>query len=158
MIEFYGELSDKCKIDNAKRHTKKAGLVFLIATLFVAGVTIPIGVLRDVWIYSLVLIAFFVVFTIVAFIPSKRFLSYKIPSRLIVENDTISYLAIGAKNSLVSRPVSKVRKVIDMGDWYYIIFKFGDITNSWVCQKNLIIKGTIEDFEKLFDEKIIRKY
>ena len=55
------------------------------------------------------------------------------------------------------KSVSRVKRVIDCGEWYYIIFKFGDIGNSWVCQKDLLIQGTIEDFEKLFEGKIIRK-
>ena len=57
---------------------------------------------------------------------------------------------------MMLKPISKVKKVIDMGEWYYIIFKFGDISNSWICQKDLITQGTIEDFEKIFEGKIKR--
>lgn len=56
--------------------------------------------------------------------------------------------------------LSKVRKVIDRGDFYCICFTFTGavgIRNDWVCQKNLITKGTIEEFEKLFEGKFIRK-
>lgn len=45
---------------------------------------------------------------------------------------------------------------MDCGEVYYIIFKFGDITNSWVCQKSNIISGTIEEFESLFKDKIVK--
>lgn len=120
MIEFYGELSDACKKDIAKRRSKNAGLVFLIVTIFVGVVSIALGIIKNVWIYSLILTAIFVVFTIVAFIPRKRFLHYHIPSRLIIENETISHETIGDKNYLATKPISRVKKVIDTGDWYYI--------------------------------------
>jgi len=31
------------------------------------------------------------------------------------------------------------------------------MANDWICQKNLITQGTIKDFEKIFDGKIIYK-
>ena len=157
MIEFYGPLSDKCKKDHAERRAKHDGFIFLIVTILVGAIVIIVGIFRNTWIYSLILTTLFAAITIVSFIPSKRFLSYKIPSRLIIENDMMSYAAIGGKNSLVTKPISRVKKIMDMGEWYYIIFKFGDISNSWVCQKDLIINGTIEDFEKMFNGKIERK-
>lgn len=57
----------------------------------------------------------------------------------------------GEKNNTVGR-VSKVAKVIDMGGWYHIIFHYGQ--SYFICQKNLIVKGTIKEFEKLFEGKI----
>ena len=30
--------------------------------------------------------------------------------------------------------------------------------SNCICQKDLIIEGTIEEFEKLFEDKIVRKY
>ena len=38
-----------------------------------------------------------------------------------------------------------------------MIFKFGDISNSWVCEKSLITKGSISQFENLFKDKIKKK-
>ena len=39
-------------------------------------------------------------------------------------------------------------------DCYYIIY--GDMDNSIVCQKNLLVEGSIEEFEELFRGKIIK--
>lgn len=157
MIEFYGELSDACKIDCAKRRAKNTGTVFLIATILIGTIAITVGIIRDTWVYSLILTVFFLVVTIFAFIvPVNRTLNFKIPCRLIIENDMISITALGGKNSMKTKPLKKVKKVIDVGEWYYFIFKYGNISNSWVCQKNLITKGTIEEFEKLFEGKIER--
>lgn len=158
MIEFYGELSDECKIDGAKRRAKNAGFVFLIATIIIGAVSIAVGVARNTWIYAIILTAFFIAVTIFAFVPPiKRVLRFKIPTRLIIKDDTIAITALGGKESMKTKPITKIKKVIDMGDWYYFIFRFGDISNSWVCQKNLIVQGTIEEFEKIFTGKIVRK-
>ena len=55
----------------------------------------------------------------------------------------------------LQKPMKKIKKVLDVGDCYYIIY--GDISNCIVCQKNLIQEGTIEEFEALFPEKIVRQ-
>ena len=55
----------------------------------------------------------------------------------------------------LQKPMKKIKKVLDAGDCYYIIY--ADINNCIVCQKNLIQEGTIEEFEALFQEKIVRQ-
>ena len=55
----------------------------------------------------------------------------------------------------LEKPIKKIKKVLDEGDCYYIIY--GDINNSIVCQKDLLKEGTIEEFEALFQGKIVRK-
>jgi len=51
-----------------------------------------------------------------------------------------------------------VKKVYDYGEFYFISFYFGKISCYFICQKSLLTQGTIEDFEKLFDGKIVKKY
>ena len=55
----------------------------------------------------------------------------------------------------LKKPMKKIKKVLDAGDCYYIIY--GDINNCIVCQKNLIQEGTIEEFEALFQGKVVRQ-
>ena len=75
---------------------------------------------------------------------------------MIIDNNTVSRSVVGGKETLVTTPLDKVKTILDYGDWYYIIFKFGDMSNSWICQKDLIVKGTNEEFEKIFEGKIKR--
>ncbi|MBQ5725745.1 MAG: hypothetical protein IIV80_06300, partial [Clostridia bacterium] len=53
--------------------------------------------------------------------------------------------------------IDDVTMIVDMGEWYHI--SFGKMLGSgrFVCQKDLLVQGTIEDFEKLFEGKLIRK-
>ena len=55
----------------------------------------------------------------------------------------------------VEKPIKKIKKVLDDEDCYYVIY--GDMNNSIVCQKDLLTEGSIEEFEALFQGKIIRK-
>ena len=55
----------------------------------------------------------------------------------------------------LEKPIKKIKKVLDDEDCYYVIY--GDINNSIVCQKDLLIEGTIEEFEALFQARIVRK-
>lgn len=156
MIEFCGILSDECKICTAKRIAKSEGILFLIVSIIISAIVIAVGIIKGTWIYSLIITAIFIVVTVIAFIPSKRLLRLKISTQLMIDNDTVSRSVVGGNGALATKPIKKVKKILDYGDWYYIIFRFGDMSNSWVCQKNLIVKGTNEEFEKIFEGKIKR--
>lgn len=53
-----------------------------------------------------------------------------------------------------SYKISNVKKIVDYGDSYGIIF-YHQIINIF-CQKDLLTEGTIEEFEELFEGKIIK--
>lgn len=157
MIEFYGILSNECKIARAKKISKKNGLVFLLSTIILGLVVLPIGIVKGLWYYSLGIVLVLVIVTIIAFIvPKRKILNIIIPSYVKINMEFIEIAAVLGNGKNI-RKMSRVKKVVDCGTWYEIFFKFGDITNSCVCQKNLIVLGTIEEFEKLFEGKIIRK-
>ena len=153
MIEFYGEYSDECKLDIAKRRAKTEGFLFLIVSIIASSSCIVYGIFHQKLVYAIVLTVLFSVVTVGAFVtPSKRVLHFSFPTRLVVNEDKIFLQTLGGEKI---KPIHKVKKVIDVGEWYIIIFKFGDITNSWICQKDLIINGEIDDFIKLFKDKIV---
>ena len=79
------------------------------------------------------------------------------PSRILIdikEKEIFGEYRKGAG----SRSIDDVKKVIDMGRFYDIIFYFPNQWANCICQKDLIVEGTIEEFEKLFEDKIVRKY
>ena len=73
---------------------------------------------------------------------------------IIIDQNLIS--AEGIQRS-ETKNLDDIKKVVDMGDFYKIYFYFPHKSNLFVCQKDLIIKGTIEEFEELFSAKIMRK-
>jgi len=55
------------------------------------------------------------------------------------------------------RKISDVKTITDHGGFYRIHFYFPNLSPSYLCQKDLLVEGTIEEFEKLFEGKIVRK-
>ena len=52
--------------------------------------------------------------------------------------------------------ISTIKSVEDYGEWYYFIFNYADRDPYFICQKSLLSKGTIEKFEELFADKIVK--
>lgn len=57
----------------------------------------------------------------------------------------------------LSQTVDDVTVVLDMGDWYHISFNGRMNLARFVCEKKLLVHGTVEEFEKIFEGKIVRK-
>ena len=93
----------------------------------------------------LVLPFIFIVISIVSPLYSKDF-----PKEIEVV-DELTYIT--TKYGTRSKQINNVKKVIDTGDSYFIIFYFPKITTC-LCQKDLLVKGTLGDFEQLFQDKI----
>ena len=77
------------------------------------------------------------------------------PKRIFVDEE---YIVCVAEKYEEYRLISDADKLIDYGDFYYISFPFGKKSNNFVCQKNLLVKGTPEEFEELFADKVERRY
>ena len=50
--------------------------------------------------------------------------------------------------------IQEVKIVNDYGDWYHMIIPKQD--KYFIFQKDLITQGTIEEFESIFEDKIVR--
>ena len=57
-----------------------------------------------------------------------------------------------------TRLIDEVKLVNDFEEFYEIIFPFGKKSTNFICQKKLLVKGTLAEFEKLFEGKIVKKY
>ena len=49
-----------------------------------------------------------------------------------------------------------IKGVRDFGEYYVLIFRVSGNFLQIICQKDLLTNGTIEQFEELFDGKIVR--
>jgi hypothetical protein len=92
VIEFYGEYSDECKLDIAKRRAKTEGFVLLIVSIIESSSCIVYGISHQKLVYAIVLTVLFSVVTVGAFVtPQKRVLRFSFPTRLVVNEDKIFY-------------------------------------------------------------------
>ncbi len=163
MIEFNGQITQQNQIDRLKRVSKVETILFITApiALWVIGITVGLvfEFLQDIWLEMLICsIIIWVCALLNKIIPQKRLMRFRLSPHIIITDEELS-LELENRGEKVwrKRKLSKVKKVLDSGEVYYIIFKFGDITSAWTCQKDNIVNGTIEEFEKLFEDKIQRK-
>ncbi len=56
------------------------------------------------------------------------------------------------KQSTFKIEIERIKKVIDNGEWYAIIFR--GLSNAIICQKELLVEGTLEEFETAFQNKL----
>lgn len=153
MIEFSGQISYETEKHLYKKARKIlyaassfAWLVLLIPIVFFA---IRIDYLSVIYVYIAMLP--FMNLVMLLYRPNK-----KKPagiSKIIADEECISYTADRAS---LHRYICDAKEVRDYGDFYDVIYPFGNGTTVFVCQKNLLTKGTLLDFEKLFEGKIVR--
>ncbi|MBQ5725744.1 MAG: hypothetical protein IIV80_06295 [Clostridia bacterium] len=160
MIEFNGKVSKQCR-----RHIQKqeglAGLFAGVTVLIIFIIPVIILLIKFLiipWYITLALCVPFAIFYVAAtyFAPfGKSTEKLIIPLRIVISDDR-TIASHGEKFHLICS-IDDVTMVVDMGEWYHISFgkKLG--LGRFVCQKDLLVQGTIEDFEKLFEGKLIRK-
>ena len=157
MIEFNGNLSQKCK-DFILRMDAKKDQRIVLPLLIIATPILVSGIFLwefDVIISIGIWVGLFL-FWLVAGIPRKKDntgllfpTAIRIKDGFIyAENDNKLQLAVG---------ISSAYELVDRGDFYFI--KVGNSLYTdprFVCQKDLLVNGTIEQFENLFEGKITR--
>ena len=155
MIEFNGYLTGK-----SERFFFKKNISYLqIAIIFAFTMVLPFIILLVKTFQALsILYAYLAVFVCLMiavriFIPKSG--KSVIPKRIYIMDNKMVCIA---DDFTEKRSVELVKKVYDYGEFYFISFYFGKISCYFICQKSLLTQGTIEDFEKLFDGKIVRKY
>ena len=150
MIKFEGKASKRIQQLLLKRLLFGVVLANMIFIFILGMPVILFAIYKQFFIFLLIVCAVFVLSILFCFFN----LVCNIPYRIIIEDELI----IGKyKESEKVGEVINVKKVVDYGDFYDINFYFPRWRNC-ICQKDLIKQGTIEEFEKLFEGKIVRKY
>lgn len=152
MIEFRGELSEEGKKFLLRKNTSIQAIVCISISLLGSAGTVAVALTYDTIV--LLFLVFFAIFAILSCFPYKKAV-YKNMPKLISIEDTTLFLENDTHNEL--RDIDNVKNVIDMGKWYYITFYFPHKSIMFLCQKDLLVQGSIEEFEKLFEGKITRK-
>lgn len=162
-IEFDGMITGKAK----KAYYKKEMLswICLITSIHIGCAVIePLAFslmfsmrLQDVYDFPFVLgmvvsMAFFCVIAVIA-VHLKKYSVKKISF-----DSKNAYIFKGKRNYTV--PATGIKQIIDYGEFYqiklYFVAHIGFEFNIFICQKDLLTKGTLEEFEKMFDDKIVR--
>ena len=154
MIEFKGELSKTCKEFVVKNEAYCARRAATIAY-------VPFAVAEIIWWAVsgklLVLIAL-PVLVMAAFLagikPNEKGYGLIMTKWVTIEGND---LECEGDQFHETKTMDQIKCVIDYGEWYKFEFRLPGNCQRFICQKDLITQGTIEDFEKLFADKIIRR-
>lgn len=167
MVRFSGKLSDECVLYRRNYSTR---LLIIIMALIIAVVGIPTIIVAIVLKHSLgeynedvldilaiimtclgVLLLLFIMYT-----ATKKKSRVNVIIELSIDAEFIEYTVGPFKPEKI--PTCKIKKVISIGDRYYLIRNHGDLSSSIMVEKSLLKEGSIEEFEALFIGKIkVRK-
>lgn len=158
MIRFDGALTGNAQEYFIKKTINRIGVFgFLILLL-----NIPFwhffysGTNTVKYVVPVVLIVSAIAMYIFKLIVSKREKSKERANirKVIIKDDVIT---IVSEESSTRKNIKRVKKVRDYGEFYEIIFSPLDLLTVCVCQKSLLSKGSIKDFEELFADKLIKQ-
>lgn len=153
MFEFKGDLSGVSKEYALKKTAKLTqrflllGAVYLLPFSYIIFVTF----LHSFWIF--ILPALFFISSIIARITYKMN-TQKLSHGIYINGGTIT---ADFKFNSQTLDISKVKAVHDYGEFYEIIPKNIFVFSAFICQKDLLTNGTLEEFETLFDGRIMQK-
>lgn len=154
MIEFSGQISGQTLNFILNQHRNRGLIAASIVAVLAAIAIVVVAVIYDT-IYFIGL-AFPVIFVVISIFAKPGKSTYKtiLPQKVYIDGET---LVSELEESSFSRTLDQVETVIDFGEGYHIKFYSAYRCPNFICQKSLLTKGTIEEFEKLFEGKIISK-
>ena len=147
MVRFEGQLNEECK-KLLKRQKFFAAVVSIAFSFTVTApiiIVLALAVTKWIFLCLILLLAFF----IYQYYYDR--MGYQIS--IIVDQDYVK--GIGEKQyQEYSTSIEKVVEVIDMGSWFRIKLDF-KINMFLICQKDLLVEGTLEEFEEIFKDKLV---
>ena len=157
MIKFEGEHSQECAKFICKVHQKYS---FLTALFPLVLVEIPVFIMsfsHFSWHWGITLLLNLVGWSLVNFVitrpPSKSSYDIMMPTSVVILDD--GTIVSKGKKFEYKQHVEHVSQVVDHGAFYELFFNTRPLRAHFVCEKALLTYGTLDDFEALFEGKII---
>ena len=151
MIEFDGYITGKAEKFHQRKWRGSLRKIVLFSALVVLVPIASISFAYNAMIRLEISLSVFAVLFILTFLPvSKKKKRENTPYKIYTSGESIICVK---KIQKVAHFIEDVVKVIDYGEFYYLTFPFGQISHDYVCQKSLLSKGTLEEFEALFEGK-----
>lgn len=153
---FEGNLSEKCMVWLEREMKKSAVAAGLISCGVISIPIILMGIFISKWVLLFLLIPVTIVILAACTLSTdtRKNVMNNIPIKIEIGS---TGLAMETRTVFVRRNMDDVKKVWDFGEWYQITFYFGYKNAFFICQKDLIKEGTIEEFEEMFADKLVRK-
>ena len=153
---FEGNLSEKCMVWLEREMKKSAVAAGLISCGVISIPIILMGIFISKWelLFLLIPVTIVILAACTLSTDTRKNVMNNIPIKIEIGS---TGLAMETRTVFVRRNMDDVKKVWDFGEWYQITFYFGYKNAFFICQKDLIKEGTIEEFEEMFADKLVRK-
>lgn len=151
MIIFEGQISGKCKESVLRRAAKNSFIGGLITSILFAIPTIVLAFKID-WIVLLFFLVLIPFPFLAAIPPKEKYYPMIFPSKVTINTQT-GEMTTKSSQFFAESSITEVVKVLDKGEWYLIYVKSKD--GRFICQKDLLTSGTLDEFEKIFKDKLV---
>ncbi len=155
MIEYNGYITGDAMNYYFKALRKSTSIVVLTSLAIVFPIILILGVFLRFHIIIPLYLLLMIILPLMAFVPqNEKDLKLDTPKHILFDKKTISFIT---DRSSKTYDYGDVKYVEEHEDFYVIVLRAKFIINiRLVCQKELISHGTIEQFEKLFESKIVK--
>lgn len=155
MIEFTGYLTNGAAKHFAKK-SRNLGLKIILAVIgLMSPVVILIAISTKAWLLLKIYATAVPALILTVFIPrSKKEQKSITPKRIYTDGESITCVA---DKYVETKFIDDVKEVHDYGDYYDLIFPFGKVSEKFICQKDLLSQGSLQRFEELFKNKVVKK-
>lgn len=154
MIEFKGYLTG-----SALKHLRKSYFKIICCVISIAFILCVVIMTCIIGIYEwglaiLLLTPVYLIFCVLLPYLFMKFDKTHIPKQITINDNIIFCITdeIGAD----SRKLEQIKEVKDYSEYYVVICKGLNIPPHFICQKDLLTQGSIDEFESLFADKIKR--
>jgi hypothetical protein len=153
MIEFDGYIFGAAEKQFHEKNRVFGQTVLICSMLLFLPIIITLAIRIHSWLLLCLYCAFIAIMPLLTHIPKSKKEKLSItPKRIFIEGD---YIVCVADKYEESRLISDVKQVLEYDEFYELVFPFGNISHKFICQKSLIKNGTLEEFEFMFDGKIV---
>ncbi len=161
MIRFEGEFSNICKRFLMHELTISILISTIVVFILFSFLPIMLAVMLDMmWIIFAYIAMFATIFIVIIALdksPKNIEENYKTSKPDYIEILKDGSITLERKVGGYIKTIEDVKEIVDYGEFYHIAFYFTKGIGNAFCQKDLIVKGSIEEFEKCFEGKIIKK-
>lgn len=155
MIEFNGYITGAAKKHYDKINRRMGRSIMLVVLLLVMPIIIVLAIMARMWLI-LPGYAFLMVVGIVAIqLPKSKTEDKKFTTKRVYVKE--GYITYESDVTEQTKDIDLVRVVYDYGEFYELKFPFGNMSTQFICQKDLLTRGTLEEFEALFEGKLEKK-
>ena len=123
----------------------------LITSILFAIPTIVLAFKID-WIVLLFFLVLIPFPFLAAIPPKEKYYPMIFPSKVTIDTRT-GEMTTQSSQFFAESSITDVVKVLDKGEWYLIYVKSKD--GRFICQKDLLTSGTLDEFEKIFKDKLV---